>query len=134
MTPGTYNLSVYRGDTHTWDFVLWADTEKTIPIDLTSTDVAAEIRSATGATPVTVLAVTVTLPNSIHVELSPAQSRALPASARWDLQLTDTSVGRIATLLAGQVKVTGDITESDPIAPPGLLGARRAGYLVGEPI
>jgi hypothetical protein len=55
-------------------------------------------------------------------------TRALPASGRWDLQSTDAG-GQVATILAGAVKVTGDITDSDLVA--GV--ARKRGYLT-EPV
>ena len=35
MIPADYNLTLYRGDTGRWRFVLWADAGKTQPLDLT---------------------------------------------------------------------------------------------------
>jgi hypothetical protein len=126
MMPGAYSLRVYRGDTTVWNFTLWADAEKTIPIDLTNMLVAAEIRTSTGAEPATPLALVVTLPNQIMATLSPAASRPLPASARWDLQLTEPANGRVSTILAGTVSVSGDITESD--ASLRIVPAHDVGY------
>jgi hypothetical protein len=111
MMPGTFPLAIYRGDTSAWTFVLWGDEAKTEPVDLSLYAVKAEIRDRPGGSTVVPLALIVTLPNEIDASLSPAASRVLPASGRWDLQLTD-QTGRIMTILAGPVKVTGDITDS----------------------
>jgi hypothetical protein len=119
MMPGTYALSIYAGDDHAWRFVLWADVEKTEPADLTGMAVAAEIRERSSGVIIVSAHVAVTLPNIVDVSLAPADTRACPSSGRWDLQLTDVA-GRVATVLAGPVKVTGDITDST------LAGARAA--------
>jgi hypothetical protein len=58
----TYALWPYRGDTGRWRFVLWQDAAKTTPVSLTGVTVAAEIRSAPGATPVTTCTCTVIEP------------------------------------------------------------------------
>jgi len=112
MTPGTFALNIYRGDDHHWQFVLWADTAKTTAVDLTGYTVKAEIRDRPGGLIVKEPATQITLPNFIDMSFAGVWSRDLPASGRWDLQLTD-ATGAIATSLAGAVKVTGDITDSD---------------------
>jgi hypothetical protein len=133
MTPGNYALAIYRGDTHAWQFTLWADLDKTIPVDLTGVTVKAEIRVATGAPTLATLNLTVTPPNIVLAELDPAQTRPLPTSARWDFQLTDDASGRVTTIIAGPVKVSGDITESD--ASRGVVPLpRTSGYLTGETV
>jgi len=119
MMPGTYALNIYAGDDHAWRFVLWADTAKTDPVDLTGMVVKAEIRDRSSGAVIVSMHVAVTQPNIVDVTLTPADTRACPASGRWDLQLTD-ALGRVATVLAGPVKVTGDITDST------LAGARAA--------
>jgi hypothetical protein len=124
MMPGTYALSIYAGDDHAWRFVLWADVEKTEAVDLTGMTVKAEIRERPGGVTIVAAHVLVTLPNRIDVTLNPADTRACPASGRWDLQLTDIG-GRVATILAGPVKVTGDITDSSLAA----RAARTRGFL-----
>ena len=68
----TYPLGLYRGDTARRSFVLWADAAKTVAVDLTGVTVAAEVRRSTGSTPVVVLALTVTLPNTIALEIDAA--------------------------------------------------------------
>lgn len=133
MNPGAFALGIYRGDSHAWDFALWGDREKTQPVDLTGVAVKAEIRAISGGTPITPIEVTVTLPNLIRCTLSPEVTRDIPVSARWDLQLTEPGVGRVSTVLAGPVKVQGDITDSDDLTP--LDEAPRSkGYLIGEPL
>ena len=107
----TYPLGLYRGDTARRQFVLWADSARTTAVDLTGVAVAAEIRPGTGGTPVAVLALTVSLPNTIALEIPAAQAAQLPASGQWDLQLTYPS-GDVQTIVRGAVSVTGDITDS----------------------
>jgi hypothetical protein len=126
MIPGGYALNIYRGDTHVWRFVLWQDPEKTEPVDLADVTVKAEIRDRPAGTVIHPIAITVTLPNVVDAKLSSAETKALPANGRWDLQLTD-AAGWVSTILAGVVKVTGDITDSTG-GPAG--DTRRAGYLV----
>jgi len=60
----TYGLAPYRGDTHRWRFLLWADPGRTVAVDLTGVAVKAEIRSAPGGTFVAALGCTVTRPNT----------------------------------------------------------------------
>lgn len=110
--PANYTLRLYRGDSYGWQFVLWSDTDKTQPVDLTDVTVAAQIRDRPGGTPVIDMTCTVTLPNTIAVDLDAADSQTAP-SGGWDLQLTY-SDGRVVTVLAGMVIVTPDITVLDP--------------------
>jgi hypothetical protein len=130
MMPGGYSLNIYRGDDHAWRFTLWQDAEKTLPVDLTGQSVKAEIRDRPAGDVVQVLEVAVTLPNTIDVVLRHQQTSQLIASGRWDMQLTDGS-GWVSTVLAGNVKVTGDITDSTGEPTSRQPQQRRAGYLVG---
>ena len=124
MIPGTFALNIYRGDDHAWRFMLWTDAAKTVAVDLTGMTVEAEVRDRPGGAVIIPALVTVTLPGTVDVVLDHDATRTLPANGRWDLQATDAG-GRIATFLAGPVKVTGDITESDLVAQ----AARTRGYL-----
>jgi len=128
MMPGAYSLNIYRGDSHAWRFVLWADAAKTEAVDLTGTTVKAEIRDRPAGTVIRPITLTVTLPNIVDAYLAASQTAMLPASGRWDLQLTD-GTGWVSTVLAGAVKVTGDITDSTG-EPAGRAAApaRRSGF------
>jgi hypothetical protein len=117
MMPGDFPLELYRGDSYHWVFTLWSDEAKTIPTDLTGMTAKAEIREATGGTNITALVCTIpsTAPhNVVDAKLSAASCADLPASGVWDLQLTTTSSGEVATVLAGKVTVTPDVTDSAP--------------------
>jgi len=128
MMPGNYPLNIYRGDDHHWQFILWADVEKTEPVDLTGMTVKAEIRDRPSGSTIFILATQITLPNYIDMSFAGVFSRTFPASGRWDLQLTDMT-GAVATILAGAVKVTGDVTDSDLGDGVVREPARERGYL-----
>jgi hypothetical protein len=120
--PSAYDLTVYRGDTYTWDFRLWNDVGKTQPTDLTGIMVKAEIRDRPAGSLIVPLTLTVILPNTIHASLDAPHSSQLPVpTGVWDLQLTypDTSV---LTVLGGNVAVTADVTDS---SPPGVTARVR---------
>jgi len=110
-----YPLRLYRGDSSRWRFLLWADPDRTVAVDLTGVVVGAEIRTATGATPIYPIAIAVTLPNTIDLSLSATASAQVPASAIWDLQLTYPS-GDVQTIVSGAVSVKGDVTNSQLLA------------------
>jgi len=127
MTPGDFPLVLYRGDSYRWRFTLWANAAKTDPVDLTNVTVKSEIRAAPSSALLATLTTTVELPNVIAAELSPTACATLPASAAWDLQLTYPD-GTVATVLAGAVAVTPDVTDSSVAASSmtGDLAARAA--------
>ena len=132
MMPGAFSLIIYRGDTHAWRFTLWQDAEKTLPVDLSNVAVKAEIRDRPAGMVIQPITLVVTLPNIIDASLTADMTSQLPATGRWDLQLTDT-YDWVSTILAGTVTVTGDVTDStgEPGAEVALLPPpRRAGYLV----
>ena len=125
MIPGTYDLSIYRGDTGRWQFKLWSDANKTVPVNLTGVTVAAMIRDkTTGGTFSLPLTCVVTMPNIVDMSLTPAQSQTLPTKGVWDLQLTYTG-GDILTVLKGAANVTLDVTYPD--ARAASAGVRRFG-------
>jgi hypothetical protein len=113
--PATYMLTVYRGDTYAWDFVMWNDTGMTDPTDLTGVVPKAEIRDRPSGSIVVPLTLDITLPNTVHAALDAPSSSQLPIPAVWDLQLTFPS-GQVQTVLAGPVAVTPDVTDSTPPA------------------
>lgn len=113
MTPGRYDLVLYRGDSYSWTFQLWSDPEKTVAISLTGATVAAEFRDKSEGTVVVTFGTTVTLPNTIDVEMTAEQWTGAPTGGVWDLEVTfpDASV---RTMVAGKVSVTADVTNSSP--------------------
>jgi len=111
-TPANVTLSVYRGDSASWEFALWHDTGRTLPVDLTGVTPKAEIRDRHGGTLMLELPLTVTLPNVIEAGLSSDDSNKLTRhKGVWDLQLTlpDSTV---ATVIAGAVFITPSVTDS----------------------
>jgi hypothetical protein len=124
MTPGIFNLNLYRGDTYRWQFKLWTDAEKTDPADLADVTVEAEIRDKPGGSKITPLACTVTEPNIIDAVLSSSACQGLDPKGSWDLQLTYAS-GDVATVLAGTVIVTADVTDSTEVVT--LMTSHRMG-------
>lgn len=125
MIPGNLPLTLYRGDTGRWQFKLWTDAAKTVPADLTDATAAAQIRDKPGGENVTELACSVTPPNIIDMTLTAAQSALLPPAGAWDLQLTYTGSGDVATVLAGKVIVTSDVTNAVTVRrTPALVVSR----------
>jgi len=119
MQPGNFALTVYRGDTYRWRFVLWQDADNQHAVDLTGVVPKAEIRDAPCGELVTELAVEIELPNVIHMHLDEAHSIMLRCprprepwwSGVWDLTLRWANGDR-STVLGGAVEVTPNITDS----------------------
>jgi len=111
MAPGRFNLELYRGDTHSWQFSLWEDVATQIPVDLATVTPKAEIRDRSAGRVYATLTSVVTLPNLILVTLSAMHCRGCPAEGVWDLQLTYSN-GEIHTVVAGSVVTIGDVTDS----------------------
>jgi hypothetical protein len=111
MTPGSFPLSLYRGDTYHWKFTLWSDAAKTTPVDLTGVTAKAEIREKPGGSTIVPLVCSVVMPNVINASLTSVASITVPTTGVWDLQLTYLS-GDVTTVLAGSVSVTADVTDS----------------------
>lgn len=118
MKPGTFNLDLYRGDSYAWRFTLFEDAFSTVPVDLATATVKAEIRNASAGTTIVPLTAVITQPNIVDVSLTAIQSAALPAKGVWDLQLTFADLS-VRTVVAGSVAVTGDVTDS--VAAPATL-------------
>ena len=111
MTPGKYDLQLYRGDSHNFRVILWADSGQTVAYDLTGATVEAEIREKSAGTHVVILDTVVSLPNIVDVAMLPELYATCPAKGVWDLQVT-TADGEVLTPLAGTVTVTPDVTDS----------------------
>ena len=111
-TPANVTLQVYRGDTASWEFTLWHDTDRTQPVDLTGVVPKAEIRDRHGGALMLELPLTVTLPNVIEADLSSDDSNRLTRhKGVWDLQLTLPDA-TVATVIAGSVYITPSVTDS----------------------
>jgi hypothetical protein len=107
--PQDVPLYVYRGDSRSWAFVLWADADRTEPYDLRQvSEVAAQIRRAPDDRAAVELRCVITLPNYVFVHLSAGQSQVTP-SGRWDCQLSFPA-GRVLTVIRGPVIVEPDVT------------------------
>lgn len=108
MTPYYYPLTVYRGDSHRWQFVFWEDAAKIDPVDLIGVTVASAIRQ--GST-LTALSCVVT-GNAVDVVLTAYMSQTLEIVAgTWDLQFTYPS-GEVQTPVSGDVHLRADVTGS----------------------
>lgn len=114
MTPGKYDLNLYRGDTYAWAFALWHDVDKTDPVDLSAATVAAQIRNKAGGDTIMDMSVEVEAVapyNTITARIEAETWDTAPGlgSGAWDLQVTYAN-GDVQTVLAGKVKVTADVT------------------------
>ena len=110
MIPGNYDLSLYRGDTARGQVKLWADVDKTQPMDLTGAIAQATIRDKAISGKYQMLATcTITPPNIIDLMIPAAVAETLPATGVWDLQVTYPS-GDVRSVLKGKVSVTQDVT------------------------
>ena len=113
--PGTLALTMYRGDSYSWQFVLWQDANKTQPVDLTGVTAKSEIRDKPGGALLETFTPLITLPNTITLSLDATKSSQMPVSGGvWDLQLTYLSGGTVSTVVGGTIAVTPDVTDSGP--------------------
>jgi len=106
-----FDLDIYRGDSGHWRFTLWADINKTVPVDLTGATARSQIRDKPQGAHISDMVCAVTLPNVVDVTLASTVSHTLPTKGAWDLQLTFPS-GDVNTPVAGAVSVTPDVTDS----------------------
>jgi hypothetical protein len=110
MTPGAFSLPIYRGDSYSWQFVLWADPAKTIPMPTTGAATLAQIRNAPGGQLFVTMPTSVAPPNLVNMQLLATDSATLnPGSWAWDLQVVY-ATGAVQTVLAGAVVVTEDVS------------------------
>jgi hypothetical protein len=124
MMPGNYPLPLYHGDSYEWQFKLWLDEGKTVPLDLTDVIPKAEIRDKPGGANIYALSCSILEPNIVWVSLSATLCATIPVgNLVWDLQLTYPS-GAVNTILAGAVTMAPDVTDSTVVA--GVFRAPRA--------
>jgi hypothetical protein len=117
MEQGKYDLSLYRGDTYSRGFRFWEDQPGGTAFDLTGATAEAEFRDKPGGASVIQFTCAITLPNTITIHLVPAQWAYAPAKkGYWDLEVTF-SPTEVYTLIAGDVIVTQDVTNSSVDVP-----------------
>ena len=106
--PATFALDLYRGDSSTFLFSVWADDDHTIAVPLDGVTAKAEIHSGSLVMPFTA---SVELPNVIRLVLPAGGWVAYTAEmGNWDLQLVLPN-GNIYTMVKGMVRITGDIVQ-----------------------
>jgi hypothetical protein len=111
MTPGAFNLWIYRGDTYFWKFDLWHDMIRKYPINLVGAIAKMEIRDESGGRLRATCDCYIVTPNTVVATLSARQSEELTETdGVWDLQIN--SIGYISTVVRGTVTVEGDVTDS----------------------
>lgn len=110
--PAAYNLSIYRGDTTQWTFLIWSDASKTTPVDLTGYTAKAQLRDRPGGSTIVPTTVDIIIPNTLVMTLDSTDSKNT-VNGVWDLQLTSPD-STVVTIVAGQVTVTPDVTDSTP--------------------
>jgi hypothetical protein len=105
--PAAVDLLLYAGD----DFRIVIDVTDgaDAPVDLTGHTPKAQIRATTdAAAPLVAFAATVAA-NAVTLVLTSVQTTALPATAVWDVQLTDPAAV-VTTLAYGKVSTTPEVT------------------------
>lgn len=118
MLPGRFSLQLYRGDSASYQFLIWADRQGMTPLNIVGCTSLAEIRDAPGGLLLATMTTIIESPNVVRMLLTPGQTLALPHTAVWDLQLSF-GTGEVLTPLAGGVAVTDDVSASLPPADPG---------------
>jgi hypothetical protein len=111
LIPGVFALNLYRGDTARYAFTLYDDVQQTQPSDLTHVAPRMQVRDRPGGQFMAEFRCNVdkTKTNQINAVLRGFDSRLLPMSAAWDLQLIYPS-GECRTVLRGPVSIMPDVT------------------------
>lgn len=114
LLPGTYNFSVYRGDTYEWWFTIKSIDPAgptAMPLDITGWRFKAEIRPAPDALLMASLQEVARddLGGQIAMRLTHDQSRLLTGSGVWDLEAI-MPTGWVRTCLRGAVTVLPDVS------------------------
>lgn len=105
--PGVYDLKIYQGDAFRFAVTI---SDGAAPRNLTGHTAQAQIRKDVSAVVSIAFACTIEAAEGrVEFYLTGAQTRALPRTAIWDFQLTDTD-GDTQTYLRGQVSVSREVT------------------------
>jgi|SRR5262245_44093856 len=115
--PATLDLTHYRGDTLGVAIKCWSDVAHTIPVDISTATITAQIKVKTGDT-ATVGTWEVskqvpaggTITSQINLTLRGDPQRSMPTKTVWDCQIDFTNDG-----LHTQTPVKGTLTLSDDI-------------------
>jgi len=105
--PGTYDLTLYQGDT--WTQVFRFETPGGEPVDISTWTWAAQIRAHPRAAAAVTLTCTPGNDGVLTVELAAEDAAGLPATGVWDLQAADAD-GWEHTWLAGDVTVLPEVS------------------------
>ena len=115
--PGTYNFSVYQGDTKEFSLAISVGPPPDgpyVPLDLTGCTIASQIRDTPAAAqPAAVITCTITDDEGglVLLSMAPAITAALGAGKKvWDMEITFSN-GKKFTYLAGEVTITADVTK-----------------------
>jgi hypothetical protein len=114
QTAAPFDITVQQGAT--WSVQLQFKSFTGAPVDLTDYTASAQIRPSYAADAALLAAFTCVVTDPTHgivtVTLTSAQTAALaaPASAVWDLFLTNTTSGTALRVLAGKVQIVARVT------------------------
>ena len=108
--PGVYNLSLYRGDSYIYHFLIWDDEALTIPSDLNGVVARAQIRDRQNGALLIEGQCSIVLPNTIVMEIRADDWIDVERrdTGYWDLQTVQNII--VTTLLAGRVEFAGEAT------------------------
>lgn len=116
--PGSYNFSVYQGDTKEFTAALSSGPPPSgpfVPINLTGCTVAAQIRDTpVAAVPAATITCTVTdaANGLVLLSMAPAVTAALGVGTKvWDMEVLFPS-GKKFTYLKGNVTIEAEVTRS----------------------
>lgn len=109
--PGTFNISYYEGDTY--EFKIYPKNSIGGVFDLSGYSAKFFIATARGAGATQFECdASIGVDSTVTCEIKPAQGRQLAAGTSYvyDVQVANSSTGKVYTLLTGNVAVTADIT------------------------
>ena len=109
--PGTFNINYYEGDTY--EFKIYPKNSIGGVFDLSGYSAKFFIATARGAVATQFECdASISVDSTVTCEIKPAQGRQLVAGTSYvyDVQVSNSSTGKVHTLLTGTVAVTADVT------------------------